>query len=69
MESYSNIDRPKPKYIFHLFLDFRRIRKIAKSGFCFRRDSLTDYPSAWDSLVPAGWILMKFDIWAFFDNL
>jgi hypothetical protein len=26
-------------------------------------------PSAWNNSAPTGWIFMKFDIWAFFENL
>jgi hypothetical protein len=25
--------------------------------------------SAWKSLIPTGWIFMKFDVWVFFENL
>ena len=43
----------------------RRVRKIAKSGYEFRHVR----PSARNDSAPSGKILMKFDVWEYFENL
>ena len=47
-----------------LFL--RRVRSIAKSDYSF---VMPVRPSSWNNSAPTGRILMKFDIWVFFENL
>jgi hypothetical protein len=65
--------------------NFRRVRKIAKSDYYLHHVSqsvsqsvcLSVYPSvclcicrsAWNNSAPTGRIVMKFDIWVFFENL
>ena len=61
-------ERVKPTDIFVAV--YRRVRKIAKSDYCFVVSGcLSIRPFAWDKSAPTGWIFMKFDICLFLQTL
>jgi hypothetical protein len=48
---------------------YRHVRQIAKSGYWCRHICLTFRPYTSNNSAPTGQILVKFDVWVFFENL